>query len=69
MTKEEFRQRWRDLIDGYLKHLANPNNPMRRAGVSFSIEQQAQVKGMLEAGKTVEAQRLILAHLDKELRD
>lgn len=75
MTKDESYVKIGDLIDSYLKHLADPNNPMRRRplgvglaqGVSFSAGQQAQIQEMAEAGKTVEAQRLILGHLEKEL--
>ena len=39
---------------------------LRRVGVSFTAEQVAQVKAMVKAGKTLDAQRLILRELNTE---
>lgn len=39
---------------------------MARPGVSFSPEQQGRVKALVEAGDTIEAQRLILDRLNEE---
>lgn len=39
---------------------------LRRVGVSFTNDQEATIKQLVETGQTVEAQRLILAELNKE---
>jgi hypothetical protein len=39
---------------------------LRRVGVSFTKQQEDQIKTLVKAGKTVDAQRLILAELEKE---
>ncbi len=39
---------------------------LRRSGVSFSDEQQEVIKSLYETGQAVEAQRMILAELNKE---
>jgi hypothetical protein len=48
------------------------NNPIKgvtaltRAGVSFSESQKATIKRLVESGRTLDAQKLILAELDKQ---
>jgi phage-related protein len=39
---------------------------LRRVGVSFTKEQQDQIKTLVDAGKTLEAQKVILGELTKE---
>jgi hypothetical protein len=39
---------------------------LTRAGVSFTAQQKEQIKSMVAAGKTAEAQRLILSELEKQ---
>jgi len=39
---------------------------LRRVGVTFTADQQKQIKALTESGKTMEAQKLILAELNKE---
>ena len=39
---------------------------LRKAGVSFTKDQQKQINALVKAGKTTEAQRIILAELEKE---
>lgn len=39
---------------------------LRRVGVNFNEEQQKMIKGLVESGKSMEAQRFILAELNKE---
>jgi len=39
---------------------------LRKAGVNFSADQQTVIKNLVETGKAAEAQRLILAELNKE---
>lgn len=67
MDAKEFGQKFRDYMDGYLKFLADPNNPMRRVGVAFTDEQKRQIQEALEAGDVAGAQRLILDRLNEEL--
>jgi len=51
------------------------NDPVRgitalmRVGVSFDEQQRKQIKTLVKAGKTTEAQKLILAELNKEFGD
>jgi seryl-tRNA synthetase len=40
---------------------------LTRAGVSFTQQQKDQIKAMVEAGKTADAQKLILAELNKQV--
>jgi TP901 family phage tail tape measure protein len=39
---------------------------LSRVGVSFTEEQKEMIKGLVESGKTMEAQKVILAELNKE---
>jgi hypothetical protein len=39
---------------------------LRRVGVSFTEDQEKQVKALVKSGKTMEAQKIILAELNKE---
>jgi len=39
---------------------------LRKAGVSFTKDQQKQINALVKAGKTTDAQRIILAELEKE---
>lgn len=39
---------------------------LRRVGVSFDAQQQQTIKGLVESGKTLEAQKLILAEVNRE---
>lgn len=39
---------------------------LRRVGVSFTADQEKQIKAMVKAGKTADAQRLIIAELERE---
>lgn len=51
------------------KALNDPINgvtALQRVGVSFTEEQKEQIKTLVESGKTMEAQKLILAELQKE---
>ena len=41
-------------------------NALKKAGVSFTKEQKDQIKVLVESGKTLEAQKLILAEVEKE---
>jgi hypothetical protein len=42
---------------------------MARPGVTFTPEQEAQIRAMVEVGKTTDAQRAILDHLKSEFGD
>jgi hypothetical protein len=39
---------------------------LRRVGVAFTADEQARIKALVASGKTMEAQKLILAELNKE---
>jgi hypothetical protein len=39
---------------------------LRRVGVSFTAEQEKQIKALVDAGRTMDAQRVILRELNKE---
>jgi len=39
---------------------------LRKVGVSFTADQQKQIKALVDSGKTMQAQKLILAELNKE---
>jgi hypothetical protein len=40
---------------------------LRRAGVSFTVEQQATIKALVETGRAAEAQQMILAELNSQV--
>ncbi len=77
MWTPEHRQRYRALMAYlhsplYVEHLWSALRGMKtlsRVGVTFSPEQQAQVKSLFEADRTADAQRVILDQLKEESGD
>lgn len=65
MTEDEFYAKIREMIDAELRAM-DKVAARRFVGWPDNI---AEIKTFYEAGKIVEAQRLILAHLQKELGD
>ncbi len=65
MTIDEFYVKIKEMIDAEIRSM---EKYVYRRFVGFP-DNMAEIKALYEAGKTVEAQRLILEHLKKELGD
>lgn len=60
---------WLPRLWGAIRRKSRSIHPFSRPGVKFTAAQKAKIQEMVEARKKVEAQRMILDHLKKELGD